>query len=1036
MARVATRVSSPLFIGRQAELATLTAALDRAASGVASTILIGGDAGIGKSRLVAETSARAAGTFLVLEGGCVSLGDGGGLPFAPIVEALRRLPSILAADPTGRLGRIEDLRSPATVELGGLIPELGSTLDAPAGMFDRPEWVQARIFEGLLSLLRSLGERVPVLLILEDLHWSDASTRDVTSFLARNARTERLAVVGTYRTDELNRRHPLRPWLAEMDRLPRVERVALARFGHRELEAQVAAILDDVPRAGLVEAVERRAEGNPFFVEELLACADQPQLGLPQTLRDVLLGRVTALSEPAQRVLGIAAVAGRTVDSELLALVGGAPETALEDALRDALAAQILVSDRESGTGAYRFRHALLAEAVYDDLLPSERRRLHAAYAAALDARATPPGAEGASHLSALAHHASLAHEPVRALRAWVAAARAASGAFGFAESTRAYERAIDLWDAVPPDDRPECVDPAALYDEAALASMISGRPDRAVVFARKATELIDRGREPDRWAAANVRLSRALWVSGTMDEGLAILESTAAALEGTEPSPVHARVLAALASAHMLSGDHSRAIQVARHAIDLARTATSPVAEAHAMNTLGVSTVLIGRTEEGLRLTREAFERTKSIPDAFDDVGRSYANLTSVLLIAGRAEESLARAIEGIAWARSVGAWGGYGRFVTGNAMDAAIHLGRWDQAESLGDELLAQHAVGINRIGTIAVAGPFLAQRGRLDLAAEILEEGRALVGPLREAQFTAPVFAGLVELALARGNLESATSIAAEGVERLRRTEDRFYVGELLAIGARAEADAADTARAGRKPALAEQASGRAAAYVQALREVLDEVPASDAYGGRLAALEAIGAAEARRAGGIADPDAWRAAVIKSRSAGAWTVAYAHYRLGEAVLANQATRREAESVVSEAHSLASALSAKPLVDAIEAMARRGRISIERADGASEAAADEPAGSGPAVALEAAGPESGTRRPESAEAANLGLTSREREVLALVAEGYTNRRIAETLFISESTAGVHVSNILGKLGVASRTEAATVAARLGMVD
>jgi DNA-binding CsgD family transcriptional regulator/tetratricopeptide (TPR) repeat protein len=1020
MTGVATRVSSPQFIGRQEELATLTTALDRAATGVASTILIGGDAGIGKSRLVAEISARAAGSFLVLEGGCVSLGDGGGLPFAPIVEALRRLPSILAADPTGRLGRIEDLRSPATEELGGLIPDLGSTLGAPAGMFDRPEWVQARIFEGLLSLLRSLGERVPVLLILEDLHWADGSTRDVTSFLARNARTERLAVVGTYRTDELNRRHPLRPWLAEMDRLPRVERIGLARFGRQELEAQVAAILDDAPRAGLVEAVERRAEGNPFFVEELLACADEPELGLPQTLRDVLLSRVTALSDQAQRVLGIAAVAGRAVDSELLALVGGAPETALEDALRDALAAQILVSDPVSRTGGYRFRHALLAEAVYDDLLPSERRRLHAAYAAALDARPTPPGAEGASHLAALAHHASSAHEPVRALRAWVAAARAASGAFGFAESTRAYERAIDLWDAVPADDRPEGVDPAALYDEAALASMISGRPDRAVVFARMATELIDRAREPDRWAAANVRLSRALWVSGTMGEGLAILESTAAALEGSEPSPVHARVLAALASAHMLSGDHSRAIEVARHAIDLARTAASPVAEAHAMNTLGVSTVLIGRTDEGLALTREAFERTKTIPDAFDDVGRSYANLTSVLLIAGQAEESLARAVEGIAWARSVGAWGGYGRFVTGNAMDAAIHLGRWDQAESLGEELLAQHAVGINRIGTIAVAGPFLAQRGRLEMATEILEEGRALIGPLREAQFTAPLFAGLVELALARGNLELATSTAADGVERLRRTEDRFYVGELLAIGARAEADTAETARAGRKPAVAEQAADRAAAYVRTLREVLDEVPESDAYGGRLAAFEAVSAAEARRASGIVDPDAWRAAAATSEFAGAWTVAYTHYRLGEALLANQATRREAESVVSEAHRLASALSAMPLVDAIEAMARRGRIAIHSVGAALEPEAPKPAAAG---------------LPESGEAADLGLTSREREVLSLVAEGYTNRRIAKTLFISESTAGVHVSNILGKLGVASRTEAATVAARLGMV-
>ncbi len=347
MQRVATRVSSPLFIGRQSELETLTDAVAEAADGQASVMLIGGDAGIGKTRLVTEVAERArASGALVLEGGCVSLGDGGGLPFAPIVEALRRLPARLAEDPTGTLGTIDDLRSPATAELGRLIPELGSSLGAEQAAFDRPEWIQARIFEGVLSLLRSLGERAPVVLILEDLHWADGSTRDITSFLARNARTERLLVVGTYRTDELNRRHPLRPWLAEMERLPRVRRIELARFGRAELEAQIAAILDHAPPAGLIATVERRTEGNPFFVEELLASgADEPGHGLPQTLRDVLLSRVTALSDPAQRLLGVAAVAGRTVDSDLLATVAGSPEAELEDAVRDALAAQILVND-------------------------------------------------------------------------------------------------------------------------------------------------------------------------------------------------------------------------------------------------------------------------------------------------------------------------------------------------------------------------------------------------------------------------------------------------------------------------------------------------------------------------------------------------------------------------------------------------------------------------------------------------------------------------------------------------------------------
>jgi predicted ATPase len=139
MERVATRVSSPLFIGRHAELEALTEAVDGAAAGRAGVVLIGGDAGIGKTRLITEMADRARHNgVLVLEGGCVSLGDGGGLPFAPIVEALRRLSAILTDNPTGTLGRIEDLRSPATAELGRLIPELGATQGAGQGGFDRP----------------------------------------------------------------------------------------------------------------------------------------------------------------------------------------------------------------------------------------------------------------------------------------------------------------------------------------------------------------------------------------------------------------------------------------------------------------------------------------------------------------------------------------------------------------------------------------------------------------------------------------------------------------------------------------------------------------------------------------------------------------------------------------------------------------------------------------------------------------------------------------------------------------------------------
>jgi DNA-binding CsgD family transcriptional regulator/tetratricopeptide (TPR) repeat protein len=1012
---VATRVASPDFIGRERELGSLSDALVRGRAGDAVVVLVGGDAGIGKTRLVAEAAglARESGS-LVLEGGCVSLGSGEGLPFAPIVEALRRLPGIIAAGEAGTIRDIDELRLPETSDLGRLLPELGPAATSEPDAFDRPGWVQGRIFEGLLVLLRSLSDRIPVVLIVEDLHWADSSTRDVLSFLARNARTERLAVIGTYRTDELNRRHPLRPWLSEMDRLPRVVRIEVGRFGRAELDAQITAILGHRPGADLLDAIERRAEGNPFFAEELLASgADTAADHLPPTLRDVLMTRVTSQSEDAQRILGVAAVAGSAVEADLLADVAGSAETDIEGPLREAVAAQILTVDPQAASGAYRFRHALLAEAVYDDLLPSERRRLHAAYAAALDARPVPPGAEGASHLATLAHHATAAHESERALGAWVRAARAAGATHAFGEAARAYERAIDLWDAVPADDRPTDTDAAALFHEGALAAMVSGSNDRAVDLARAAVERLDPADQLERWADANERLARAMWISGGTEEGLERLEATAEALERTGHSPVRARVLAAIAGSHMLRGDHPQAIEAAKAAIEEARATGARLSEAHALNTLGTSTSLLGDCGEGLRILRDAFDLTRELDDV-DDRGRSYSNLSSTLLICGSGEESLRVSMDGVAWARGVGASNGYGRFLAGNAVDAAVRVGRWDVAAELADELMVSDVIGVNRLGMITVLGVFYARRGDTGEAERLLEEGRATVAPLHEAQFTGQVYVGLVELALTTGRADQAAAAAADGVDMISRTADRYYLMDVLTIAARAEADRAEVARAARDSSTATNAVEAARRYLETLESWLAEAPGPLMYGGQLTAAVSLSAAEARRAEGIADPDAWRRAVDDIDRAGmAWPMAYARYRLGEALLTVRTSRREVAAVLGDAHIKAAGLRATPLVGWIEALARRSRIAI-----------------GPATTLE---------EPESAHGAaddDHGLTAREREVLALLVEGHTNRRIAEELFISESTAGVHVSNILGKLGVATRTEAATVAARLGLVD
>jgi DNA-binding CsgD family transcriptional regulator len=312
------------------------------------------------------------------------------------------------------------------------------------------------------------------------------------------------------------------------------------------------------------------------------------------------------------------------------------------------------------------------------------------------------------------------------------------------------------------------------------------------------------------------------------------------------------------------------------------------------------------------------------------------------------------------------------------------------------------------------ISTIGPLYVRLGRTDDAARLLEEGRDIIDPLREAQFTGPIYVGLVELALTQGRPDDAAAVAAEGIDRLGRTGDRYYQTELLAVATRTEADRAEVARAGRDDAAARAAVAAATDYRKRLGTWLAEWSGRSPFGGILAADEAMSAAELRRAEGTPDPVAWKAAVAVADDAGfSWRRAYARYRLAEAMLAARAPRREAAASLGDAWRVADALSARPLVGRIEALGRRSRIEISAGAEAAEPAPAEP-----------------TRSDDH------GLTAREREVLALLVEGRTNRMIAEELFISESTAGVHVSNILGKLGVGTRTEAATVAARLGLVD
>jgi predicted ATPase len=431
------RVASPTFVGRVEELQVLEAARKRAADAEPAVVLVGGEAGVGKTRLVAELIGGCAtdGTR-VLAGGCVPVGDGA-LPYAPIVEALRTLAAEVGVD------EVRALIGPSWPELARLLPALG----APDRVGQPDQAAQVRLFELVLGLLGRLGEQVPLVLVVEDLHWADRSTRDLLAFLVSNIRRERVLLVITYRSDETGRAR-LGPFLAELDRAGPVDRIELPRFQRREVAAQLTGILREAPADDLVDATFARSEGNPFFTEELLEAVRAGSRELPTTLRDLLLGRIEGLPEPARHVLGVAAVAGRPLPHRLLAAIAGLEEPRLNGGLRAAVDHQLLVT--RPGEDGYGFRHALLQEVVYADLLPGERTRLHAALADALTAQPGWAGGTSATVAAELAYHWEAAGDLERALPAAVQAASAAERSVALAEAHRHYERALELWDRVP----------------------------------------------------------------------------------------------------------------------------------------------------------------------------------------------------------------------------------------------------------------------------------------------------------------------------------------------------------------------------------------------------------------------------------------------------------------------------------------------------------------------------------------------------------------------------------------------------------
>jgi DNA-binding CsgD family transcriptional regulator/tetratricopeptide (TPR) repeat protein len=926
-------------------------------------VLVAGESGVGKSRLLAELVREA--DALVLRGECIELAEGE-LPYAPVVGALRDL--VRVVDPA----MLDGLPPAGRNELGRLAPELapGAT---PAGAPSQPV-----LFEAVLALLARLSEEEPVLLVLEDVHWADRSTRDLLAFLARNLSRERVLLVATYRTDELHRRHPLRGLLAEVERLPKTQRVTLDRLSRTEVAELLAAILEAEPDADLVQRVHDRSEGNPFFAEELLAAGAEGSL--PDTLRDALMLRIEALSEEAQHLLRVLATAGRPVTGALLASARETSVDALSVPLREAVSHNIVsVSDDEH----FRFRHALFGEAVYDDLLPGERARLHRALAEAL---AADPGLAGASQSIAaaeLAHHWYAAHDLPAALRAAVRAGVASRAAGAHAEAARQFGTALELWEQVPGAEERARIRHAELLSQAGQAAHVAGDYEQGIALLTQAAEAFEAMGDETAAALAQTRLGRCLWAAGKANDGLEAHARAVELMPATQTAE-RAQVLALRARMLTLSDRIEAALPIAEEALAIARAVGAREAEGHALNTLGIDVSQLGERERGIACLREALAIASELR-APDELGSAYVNLSEQFDQAGRLEEAADLAIEGIEVTKREGAGRLFGTFLASEAALRLIRLGRYEHVDRLLTEAFALNPEGQAAAALHQARAQLLTERGEPAEAERDLRLAGKLV-ELTISQWIGPLAAAEVEAALWRGDTERALSTGERGLAQLG---EEVFPSQVISLHAHTLRAAADT---------------RAPARAAALERGLAALRSRD-QGPEFHAWFELARSEARRAEGATPiPGFGAAAEAFAALDMPFRTAYARMREVEAELAAGARGRDVADRLGQARALADEIGAPLLLAEIDALARRGRVPLASGD---EAGEDDD---------------------------RFGLTTRELEVLALVAEGHTNREIGARLYMSDKTASVHVSRILVKLSVRNRGEAAAAAHRLGL--
>ena len=945
------------FVGRSEELAQLEAAFAHARGGEARTVIVGGEAGVGKTRLVEAFRERAAADGVgVLGGACLELAEAAP-PYGPFVEALRGLVS--GVEPA----RLPALLGPWRVELARVMPELELQIP-PTGSVEFDRSGQARLFEIILGVLERVARRGPFVLVIEDVQWADRSTRDLLAFLVRNLRRVPVLVLVTVRSDALDRHSPVLPFLAELQRDDHVERIQLAAFGRTEVGRLIAGMTGDVPSAAVVDAIHERTNGNAFFAEQLVAASAPAAAllpgiaGLPPRLSDVLRARVASFPDRAREVLRAAAAAGRHTDDALLEAVLDLPSRDVAEGLREVIDRGILERVRPatigSGAGgvapgamtaaaAYAFHHALLREVVYEELLPGERRRLHSAFAEALANRGEVGGVPVSP--ADLAYHWDAAGDAGRAVSAVVDAAHASEAAYAFTEAARWYARALELWDRVPDAASLAGIDRVTLLQQAAESHMLVGDHPRAIALGEEALRSAEReGRDALVLGHLHDRLRWFQWDAGDHAAAAASLDEALRLIPAEPPTTIRARALAQLAGVRMYAGRFPEAAAAATAAIEVARASGGRGEEALALGVLGWVTALRGEAAEGIALYRAALGIAEEL-GGVEGIALGYAELARMLDAIGRPEASLEAAREGFAVTSGLGLERTYGGILLGYAINALLDLGRWAEARTALDTAMEHGYTGRPALWLRINEARLETGQGNLEAAAAAIRAAGEVHAGMQAPGFRPKLLAVTAELAVTRGSIDD-TRRAWDDAWAMARPDalPDPAVAWLGAVALRAEADEVERAIVRRDVSRA-QDGARAGTRTSPCAWVSWTPRSAISPAGRRGSR---GCSRSRHSAGprprASDRRMVRRAGLAPRTPGMSPGVPTRRRTAASVSPRRRSRTGSNEprptrALREAHTTAVRLGAEPLRREVEELARRGRVDLLAADAGTSA-------------------------------------------------------------------------------------------------